>query len=51
MSPSDPTPNTSQMPPQITMLLKHIIHDWDDERAIAILQRCHQAMEEQGRVH
>jgi hypothetical protein len=25
-------------------LLKHIIHDWDDERSIAILKACHQAM-------
>ncbi len=25
-------------------VLKYIIHDWDDERAIAILQRCREAM-------
>ena len=31
-------------------VLRHIIQDWDDERAIAILQRCHQAMNEQGRL-
>lgn len=31
-------------------MLKHILHDWDDERAIAILQQCHRAMSEQGRV-
>ncbi|MBD2309005.1 methyltransferase [Chroococcidiopsis sp. FACHB-1243] len=31
-------------------ILKHIIQDWDDERAIAILQRCHQAMNPQGRL-
>lgn len=31
-------------------ILKHIIHDWDDERAIAILKQCHQAMNENGRV-
>lgn len=31
-------------------VLKHIIQDWDDERSLAILQRCHQAMIEQGRV-
>jgi ubiquinone/menaquinone biosynthesis C-methylase UbiE len=31
-------------------LLKNVIHNWDDERAIAILQRCHQAMNEQGRL-
>jgi hypothetical protein len=26
-------------------LMKHIIHDWDDERAIAILRRIHRALE------
>ncbi|MEH2382468.1 MAG: methyltransferase [Nostoc sp.] len=31
-------------------LLKEIVHNWDDERAIAILKRCHQAMKEQGRL-
>jgi hypothetical protein len=31
-------------------LLKGVIHDWDDERAIAILARCHQAMKPQGKV-
>lgn len=25
-------------------ILKHIIHDWDDERAITILKNCHRAM-------
>ena len=25
-------------------ILKYIIHDWDDERAIAILRRCRAAM-------
>jgi SAM-dependent methyltransferase len=25
-------------------LLKHVIHDWDDERAAAILRNCHRAM-------
>lgn len=30
--------------------LKHILHDWDDERAIAILKRCHEAMNDRGRV-
>ncbi|HEX2283047.1 MAG TPA: methyltransferase, partial [Thermomicrobiales bacterium] len=25
-------------------LLKYIIHDWDDERAVAILRRCREAM-------
>ena len=25
-------------------ILKHILHDWDDERALTILKRCHKAM-------
>ncbi len=33
-----------------TYLLKGVIHDWDDERAIALLGRCHQAMKPQGKV-
>ena len=31
-------------------LLSRVIHDWDDERAIALLTRCHQAMQPQGKV-
>ncbi|MEE9593525.1 MAG: methyltransferase [Thermoplasmata archaeon] len=31
-------------------VLKHIIHDWDDDRAIAILRNCQRAMGSQGRV-
>ena len=31
-------------------VLKYIIHDWDDERAIMILKNCRQAMAENGRV-
>jgi hypothetical protein len=31
-------------------VMKYIIHDWDDERAIAILKNCRQAMAENGRV-
>ncbi len=33
-----------------TYLLSRVIHDWDDERAISILTRCHQAMKPQGKV-
>lgn len=33
-----------------TYLLSRIIHDWDDERAVAILTRCHQAMKPHGKV-
>lgn len=31
-------------------LLRSIIHDWDDERAVAILTQCHRAMPLQGRL-
>ena len=31
-------------------VLKYIIHDWNDERAIMILKNCRQAMAENGRV-
>jgi hypothetical protein len=31
-------------------VLKHVIHDWDDERAIAILRNCHRAMPAAGRL-
>ena len=31
-------------------VLKYIIHDWDDERAVMILKNCRQAMAENGRV-
>jgi hypothetical protein len=29
-------------------MLKHVIHDWDDERATAILRRCREAMTADG---
>ncbi|MBD2188994.1 methyltransferase [Pseudanabaena sp. FACHB-723] len=31
-------------------LLKHIVHDWDDERAIAILKTCQQAMDAHSKI-
>ncbi len=31
-------------------LLKHVIHDWDDQRAAAILRSCHRALPSGGRV-
>ena len=31
-------------------ILKYILHNWDDEQAIAILRRCHQAMTEGGKL-
>jgi len=30
--------------------MKHILHDWDDERCIAILKNCHQAMTSPSRL-
>ena len=33
-----------------TYLLSRVIHDWDDERAIVLLSRCHQAMQPRGKV-
>lgn len=31
-------------------IMKHIIHDWDDERAIQILKNCHRALRPGGKV-
>ena len=31
-------------------IMKHIIHDWDDERSISILRNCHRAMKDGGRL-
>ena len=31
-------------------LLKHVIHDWDDEKAVAILSNCRRAMDRDGRL-
>ena len=31
-------------------ILKHIIHGWNDERAVAILKNCHRAMGENGKL-
>jgi hypothetical protein len=31
-------------------MMKHIIHDWDDERSIEILQNIRSAMNENGKV-
>jgi O-methyltransferase domain len=31
-------------------LMKHIIHDWDDARALSILRNCHRAMPETGKL-
>jgi hypothetical protein len=31
-------------------LMKHILHDWDDEAAIRLLKNCRQAMRADGRL-
>jgi SAM-dependent methyltransferase len=31
-------------------ILKHVIHDWDDARAVTILKNCHRAMGPQGKL-
>ena len=31
-------------------LMRHIIHDWDDDKATTILRNCHQALNANGRV-
>ncbi len=31
-------------------LIKHVIHDWDDERAVRILASCHRAMGARGKL-
>jgi ubiquinone/menaquinone biosynthesis C-methylase UbiE len=31
-------------------MMKHIIHDWDDQRALSILRNCHRAMPEDGKL-
>lgn len=37
-------------PPGDVYILKYIMHDWDDERAVRILRSCRQAMSPGGRV-
>jgi len=31
-------------------IMRHIIHDWDDEKSLAILRNCHQAMSSDGKL-
>ena len=38
------------VPPANVYLMKHIIHDWEDERCIRLLQNCRQSMQGEGRV-
>lgn len=32
------------------LILKSVIHDWDDDQGLAILRNCHSALKEQGRL-
>lgn len=38
------------VPPGDTYTLRHILHDWDDERCVAILRSCAQALAPRGRI-
>jgi len=40
----------AEVPAADAYIMKHIIHDWDDERAIRILQTIHRAMKGDGRL-
>ena len=39
-----------RVPPADTYIMKHIIHDWDDEHCLRLLQNCHQSMQGDGRL-
>lgn len=39
-----------EVPAADAYIMKHIIHDWDDERSIAIMQSIHRAMTGDGRL-
>lgn len=41
---------TSVPPGGDAYIMKHIIHDWEDERALTILKNCHRAMTEDGKL-
>lgn len=41
---------TDDLAPADTYLLSRVIHDWDDAHAVALLTRCQQAMQPQGKV-
>jgi SAM-dependent methyltransferase len=40
----------AEVPRADAYIMKHIIHDWDDERSIRILQTIHRAMKDGGKV-
>ena len=37
------------VPPGQVFILKHIIHDWDDDRCLQLLRNCSERMQEPGR--
>jgi hypothetical protein len=38
------------VPPANVYIMKHIIHDWDDEKCIRLLQNCRRSMQGEGRI-
>lgn len=40
----------AEVPSADGYIMKHIIHDWDDERSVKILKRIHNAMKDGGKV-
>jgi len=40
----------TEVPEADAYIMKHIIHDWDDERAVKILQTIHRAMKPEGKL-
>ena len=38
------------MPPANVYIMKHIIHDWEDEKCVRLLTNCREAMQGDGRV-
>jgi len=39
-----------EVPPADAYIMKHIIHDWDDERSIQIMRSIHKAMVGEGKL-
>jgi len=39
-----------EVPPADAYIMKHIIHDWDDERSIHIMRSIHKAMVGEGKL-
>ena len=38
------------VPPANVYVMKHIIHDWEDDKCIQLLKNCHRSMQGDGRV-